>query len=112
MNSKYIFEEYMDHYDCDDCGISSNSIYHVYVNDEMHPCFSTGSNAYCYRSEYPSLIDLHNYCINDLKLNVKLDINNISSLEQLVNEYASNGIDCSYIFEEAWLYNDCNYEED
>lgn len=101
MNTKYIFDEYTDYNLCEDCGINSNQIYSVYEDGKEDSYFLSGGMANCYGNEYPSLIDIHNYCITILKFNVDINIDSISTLNELVDEYIKNGISCSYNYDEA-----------
>lgn len=113
MKIKYIFEEYSDHINCDDCGITTNETYSVYEDGKKDSYFSTGGLASCYGNEYPSLVDIHEYCINVLKFDVDININSISTFEHLVYSYINSGINCSYKYEETeYTYNDDEYDDD
>ena len=117
---KYIFEEYDDYNDCEQCGGGSSTCYIISLSENRDTClFSTGSlYPSCYDNEYPSLSLLHEYCINVLKFNFNIenfDINKICSLSELVSLYEkeNNAVKYEYYNEdENYDYYDGDYDDD
>ena len=117
---KYIFEEYDDYNDCEQCGGGSSTCYIISLSENRDTClFSTGSlYPSCYDNEYPSLSLLHEYCINDLKFNFNIenfDINKICSLSELVSLYEkeNNAVKYEYYAEhENYDYYDDDDDDD
>ena len=117
---KYIFEEYDDYNNCEQCGGGSSTCYIISLSENRDTClFSTGSlYPSCYDNEYPSLSLLHEYCINVLKFNFNIenfDINKICSLSELVSLYEkeNNAVKYEYYKEhENYDYYDGDYDDD
>ena len=117
---KYIFEEYDDYNNCEQCGGGSSTCYIISLSENRNTClFSTGSlYPSCYDNEYPSLSLLHEYCINVLKFNFNIenfDINKICSLSELVSLYEkeNNAVKYEYYKEhENYDYYDGDYDDD
>ena len=112
---KYIFEEYDDYNDCEQCGGGSSTCYIISLSENADEyLFSTGSlYASCYDNERPSLSLLHEYCINDLKFNFNIenfDINKICSLSELVSLYEKENNNVKYEYQEHENYD--YYDDD
>ena len=111
---KYIFEEYDDYNDCEQCGGGSSTCYIISLSENRDCLFSTGSlYASCYDNERPSLSLLHEYCINDLKFNFNIenfDINKICSLSELVSLYEKENNNVKYEYKEHENYD--YYDDD
>jgi hypothetical protein len=119
--NKYLFEEYDDYNDCEQCGGGSSTCYIISLSENADEyLFSTGSlYASCYDNERPSLSLLHEYCINDLKFNFNIenfDINKICSLSELVSLYEkeNNAVKYEYYTEHENYdyYDDDDYDDD
>ena len=117
--NKYLFEEYDDYNDCEQCGGGSSTCYIISLSENADEyLFSTGSlYASCYDNERPSLSLLHEYCINDLKFNFNIenfDINKIRSLSELVSLYEkeNNNVKYEYKEHENYDYYDDDYDDD
>ena len=117
---KYIFEEYDDYNDCEQCGGGSSTCYIISLSENADEyLFSTGSlYASCYDNERPSLSLLHEYCINVLKFNFNIenfDINKIRSLSELVSLYEKENNNVKYEYQEHEnydYYDDDDYDYD
>ena len=117
---KYIFEEYDDYNDCEQCSGGSSTCYSILLNENTDEyLFSTGSlYASCYDNERPSLSLLHEYCINDLKFNFNIenfDINKICSLSELVSLYEKENNNVKYEYKEHEnydYYDDGDYDDE
>ena len=117
---KYLFEEYDDYNDCEQCGGGSSTCYIISLSENADEyLFSTGSlDASCYDNERPSLSLLHEYCINDLKFNFNIenfDINKICSLSELVSLYEKENNNVKYEYQEHEnydYYDDDDYDYD
>ena len=112
---KYIFEEYDDYNDCEQCGGGSSTCYIISLSENADEyLFSTGSlYASCYDNERPSLSLLHEYCINVLKFNFNIenfDINKICSLSELVSLYEKENNNVKYEYKEHENYD--YYDDD
>jgi hypothetical protein len=118
--NKYLFEEYDDYNDCEQCGGGSSTCYIISLSENADEyLFSTGSlYASCYDNERPSLSLLHEYCINDLKFNFNIenfDINKICSLSELVSLYEKENNNVKYEYQEHEnydYYDDDDYDYD
>ena len=118
--NKYLFEEYDDYNDCEQCGGGSSTCYIISLSENADEyLFSTGSlYASCYDNERPSLSLLHEYCINDLKFNFNIenfDINKIRSLSELVSLYEKENNNVKYEYKEHEnydYYDDDDYDYD
>ena len=118
--NKYLFEEYDDYNDCEQCGGGSSTCYIISLSENTDEyLFSTGSlYASCYDNERPSLSLLHEYCINDLKFNFNIenfDINKICSLSELVSLYEKENNNVKYEYKEHEnydYYDDDDYDYD
>ena len=118
--NKYLFEEYDDYNDCEQCGGGSSTCYIISLSENADEyLFSTGSlYASCYDNERPSLSLLHEYCINDLKFNFNIenfDINKICSLSELVSLYEKENNNVKYEYKEHEnydYYDDDDYDYD
>ena len=118
--NKYLFEEYDDYNDCEQCGGGSSTCYIISLSENVDEyLFSTGSlYASCYDNERPSLSLLHEYCINDLKFNFNIenfDINKICSLSELVSLYEKENNNVKYEYKEHEnydYYDDDDYDYD
>ena len=117
--NKYLFEEYDDYNDCEQCGGGSSTCYIISLSENADEyLFSTGSlYASCYDNERPSLSLLHEYCINDLKFNFNIenfDFNKICSLSELVSLYEkeNNNVKYEYKEHENYDYYDDDYDYD
>ena len=113
--NKYLFEEYDDYNDCEQCGGGSSTCYIISLSENADEyLFSTGSlYASCYDNERPSLSLLHEYCINDLKFNFNIenfDINKIRSLSELVSLYEKENNNVKYEYKEHENYD--YYDDD
>lgn len=113
--NKYLFEEYDDYNDCEQCGGGSSTCYIISLSENADEyLFSTGSlYASCYDNERPSLSLLHEYCINDLKFNFNIenfDINKICSLSELVSLYEKENNNVKYEYREHENYD--YYDDD
>jgi hypothetical protein len=118
--NKYLFEEYDDYNDCEQCGGGSSTCYIISLSENVDEyLFSTGSlYASCYDNERPSLSLVHEYCINDLKFNFNIenfDINKIRSLSELVSLYEKENNNVKYEYQEHEnydYYDDDDYDYD
>ena len=114
---KYIFEEYDDYNNCEQCGGGSSTCYIISLSENRNTClFSTGSlYPSCYDNEYPSLSLLHEYCINVLKFNFNIenfDINKICSLSELVSLYEKENNAVKYEYYKEDDDYDGDYDDD